>query len=154
MSSSFMRCAVLSVLLPAALIVAGMLATRAHAQTPAQEIKEITLAQQFGAIFIPLMAMENLQLIEKQAAARGIGDLKINWAKMAGPSVMVDAIISGNLYFRRRACPRTDVDRMMAVSASRRSRPSPTPTSTSTPATPTSSRSATSPTRTASPCLR
>jgi NitT/TauT family transport system substrate-binding protein len=49
--------------------------------------------------------MENLQLIEKQAAARGIGDLKINWAKMAGPSVMVDAIISGNLHFSAQGVP-------------------------------------------------
>jgi hypothetical protein len=43
--------------------------------------------------------------IEKQAAARGIGDLKINWAKMAGPSVMVDAIISGNLHFSAQGVP-------------------------------------------------
>jgi NitT/TauT family transport system substrate-binding protein len=71
----------------------------------AQEIKEIAVAQQFGAIFIPLMAMEKLQLIEKQAAARGIGDLKVNWAKLAGPSVMVDAILSGNLHFSAQGVP-------------------------------------------------
>src|SRR5262249_59362299 len=58
-----------------------------------------------GAIFIPLMAMENLQLIEKQAAAAGIGDLKVNWAKLAGPSVMVDAILSGNLHFSAQGVP-------------------------------------------------
>jgi hypothetical protein len=34
-----------------------------------QEVKEIAVAQQFGAIFILLMAMENMQLIEKQAQA-------------------------------------------------------------------------------------
>ena len=99
-----MRRAVLCLLLAWAMVTLKP-ATRAHAQAPAQEIKEITLAQQFGAIFIPLMAMENLQLIEKQAAARGIGDLKINWAKMAGPSVMVDAIISGNLHFSAQGVP-------------------------------------------------
>jgi NitT/TauT family transport system substrate-binding protein len=74
-------------------------------QARAQEVKEIALAQQFGAIFIPLMAMENLKLIEKQAAAQGIGDLKVNWAKMAGPAVMVDAIISGNLHFSAQGVP-------------------------------------------------
>ena len=47
-----------------------MIAGASAPQARAQEIKEITLAQQFGAIFIPLMAMENLQLIEKQAAAQ------------------------------------------------------------------------------------
>src|SRR5262245_15735241 len=75
--------------------------------TPAagQEVKEIAVAQQFGAIFIPLMAMENLRLIEKQASARGIGDLKVNWSKLAGPSVMVDAILSGNLHFSAQGVP-------------------------------------------------
>src|SRR5215510_12680510 len=75
--------------------------------TPAagQEVKEIAVAQQFGAIFIPLMAMENLQLIEKQAQARGLADLKVSWAKLAGPSVMVDAILSVNLHFSAQGVP-------------------------------------------------
>src|SRR5262252_2689855 len=75
--------------------------------TPAagQEVKEIAVAQQFGAIFIPLMAMENMQLIEKQAQARGMADLKVSWAKLAGPSVMVDAILSGNLHFSAQGVP-------------------------------------------------
>lgn len=91
----------LSCLLLAVAVITGPIAPHARAQ----EVKEITLAQQFGAIFIPLMAMENLKLIEKQAAAQGIGDLKVNWAKMAGPSVMVDAIISGNLHFSAQGVP-------------------------------------------------
>ena len=85
-----------------------MLALAATLYAPAaraQEVKEIALAQQFGAIFIPLMAMENMGLIEKQAKAAGIGDLKVSWAKMAGPSVMVDAIISGNLHFSAQGVP-------------------------------------------------
>lgn len=85
----------------AAVLVAGSPAHRAQAQ----EIKEIALAQQFGAIFIPLMAMENLKLIEKHAATQGVADLKVNWAKLAGPSVMVDAIISGNLHFSAQGVP-------------------------------------------------
>jgi NitT/TauT family transport system substrate-binding protein len=96
-----MRRAVLCLLLAMTVIAAGKPASTAQAQ----EIKEITLAQQFGAIFIPLMAMENMQLIEKQAAAQGLGDIKVNWAKMAGPSVMVDAIISATCTSPRRACP-------------------------------------------------
>ena len=51
-----MRRLALSLMLIAALIAGGR-------STPAaaQEVKEIAIAQQFGAIFIPLMAMENLQ---------------------------------------------------------------------------------------------
>src|SRR5690349_25109165 len=76
-------------------VAAGVLLL-AGKMTPAssQEVKEIALAQQFGAIFIPLMAMENMQLIEKHAHARGLGELKVIWAKLAGPSVMRDAILS------------------------------------------------------------
>ena len=87
------------------LLAWAIIAVKPAASVQAQEVKEIALAQQFGAIFIPLMAMENLKLIEKQAAAQGIGDLKVTWAKMAGPSVMVDAIISGNLHFSAQGVP-------------------------------------------------
>src|SRR5215470_15149312 len=89
------------VLLLGFFLLAGRLATPAAAE----EVKEIALAQQFGAIFIPLMAMEQMQLIEKQARARGVGDLKVSWAKLAGPSVMVDAILSGNLHFSAQGVP-------------------------------------------------
>jgi NitT/TauT family transport system substrate-binding protein len=82
----------------------GLLAGRLPAAT-AEEVKEIAVAQQFGAIFIPLMAMENMQLIERQARARGMNDLKVSWAKLAGPSVMVDAILSGNLHFSAQGVP-------------------------------------------------
>jgi NitT/TauT family transport system substrate-binding protein len=95
-----MRRAVLALMMVAAL-TGGRLASPATAQ----ELKEIAIAQQFGAIFIPLMAMENMALVEKQAAAAGIGDLKVNWAKLAGPSVMVDAILSGNLHFSAQGVP-------------------------------------------------
>ena len=89
----------------ALMTVAALTAGRLASPAAAQEVKEIAIAQQFGAIFIPLMAMENLQLVEKQAQAAGIGDLKVNWAKLAGPSVMVDAILSGNLHFSAQGVP-------------------------------------------------
>lgn len=87
-----------------ALIAAAAMAAAAVVPVRA-EVSEINLAQQFGAIFIPLMAMENDKLIEKEAAARGMPNLKVNWTKMAGPSVMVDAIISGNLHFSAQGVP-------------------------------------------------
>jgi NitT/TauT family transport system substrate-binding protein len=88
-----------------AFAVAVVLLTGRFTPAAGQEVKEIALAQQFGAIFIPLMAMENMQLIERQAQARGIADLKVSWAKLAGPSVMVDAILSGNLHFSAQGVP-------------------------------------------------
>src|SRR6476620_10577124 len=62
------------------------------------EIAEITIAQQFGVAFLPLMLMERDGLIEKHAKAAGI-DVKTNWQKVAGPSVINDGLLSGNVHF-------------------------------------------------------
>lgn len=85
--------------------VALCLVPAAPVQRLRAEVNEIALAQQFGAIFIPLMAMEHDKLVEREAAARGMPDLKVTWTKMAGPSVMVDALISGNLHFSAQGVP-------------------------------------------------
>lgn len=73
---------------------------------PAQaEVKEVFLGQQFGAVYIPMMVMEDQKLVEKHLAAAGLGDVKVTWAKMGGPSALVDAFISGNLHFAAQGTP-------------------------------------------------
>src|ERR1044072_2237930 len=62
------------------------------------EVAEITIAQQFGFSFLPLMIMERDGLIEKHAKAAGI-EVKTNWQKVAGPSVINDGLLSGNVHF-------------------------------------------------------
>jgi len=62
------------------------------------ELAEITIAQQFGVSFLPLMLMERDSLIEKHAKAAGL-ELKTNWQKVAGPSVINDGLLSGNVHF-------------------------------------------------------
>ena len=62
------------------------------------ELAEITIAQQFGVSFLPLMLMERDGLIEKHAKAAGI-EVKTNWQKVAGPSVINDGLLSGNVHF-------------------------------------------------------
>ncbi len=69
------------------------------------EVNEITIAQQYGVSFLPLMVMEKQALVEKHAAQAGLTGLKVNWAKMAGPSVMNDGLISGNLHFAAQGAP-------------------------------------------------
>jgi NitT/TauT family transport system substrate-binding protein len=76
-------------------------------QSAHAEVAEVTLAQQFGMIFAPLMVMESQKLVEKHAALQGMPDLKVNWMKLAGPAVMVDAILSGNLHFSSQGLPST-----------------------------------------------
>src|SRR5438045_8875528 len=75
----------------AALLLVGTSALRA-------EISEITIAQQFGVAFLPLMLMERDGLIEKHAKAAGI-EVKTKWQKVAGPSVVNDGLLSGTVHF-------------------------------------------------------
>lgn len=91
--------------LSAALLSSVVALQPVSAQAPAKEVTEINLSQQFGAIFLPLMVMEKDKLIEKQVAARGLGEVKVNWAKVAGPSVMVEMIISGQMHFTAQGVP-------------------------------------------------
>jgi NitT/TauT family transport system substrate-binding protein len=63
------------------------------------EVSEVGIAQQFGISYLPLMIMEENKLLEKEAKAAGLGDIKVNWAKFAGGNVMNDAILSGDLHF-------------------------------------------------------
>ncbi len=63
------------------------------------EVSEINVAQQYGVSFLPLMVMERDKLVEKHAKAEGLGGVKVNWVKVAGPSVMNDGVISGAIQF-------------------------------------------------------
>ena len=69
------------------------------------EVTEITVAQQYGVSFLPLMVMEKNQLIEKYATAAGLSGLKVSWVKVAGPSAMNDGLISGALHFAAQGAP-------------------------------------------------
>ena len=86
---------------------AGVIALSvAGSASPAQaEVKEVFLGQQFGAVYMPMMVMEDQKLVEKHLAAAGMADVKVTWAKMGGPSALVDAFISGNLHFAAQGTP-------------------------------------------------
>ncbi|HTR56673.1 MAG TPA: ABC transporter substrate-binding protein [Casimicrobiaceae bacterium] len=62
------------------------------------EMSEITVAQQYGISYLPLMVMEEQKLIEKHAKAAGV-DVTVTWRKFAGGAVMNDALLSGSLQF-------------------------------------------------------
>jgi NitT/TauT family transport system substrate-binding protein len=80
------------------LMLVGFLAVALSAPVQA-ELGEINVAQQYGVSFLPLMVMERDKLVEKQAKAEGLPDVKVNWVKVAGPSVMNDGVISGAIQF-------------------------------------------------------
>jgi NitT/TauT family transport system substrate-binding protein len=78
----------------------ALLAALVFALPPAAraEMSEITVAQQYGISYLPLMVMEEGKLIEKYAKAAGL-DVSVSWRKFAGGSVMNDALLSGSLQF-------------------------------------------------------
>ena len=63
------------------------------------EIKVVSIAQQYGISYLPLMVMQEQHLLRKEAKAAGLGDIEVKWAKFAGGNVMNDAILSGDLQF-------------------------------------------------------
>ena len=63
------------------------------------EQSEVTVAQQYGVAFLPLMVMERDKLLEKHPKAAGLGEINANWVKVAGPSVMNDGVVSGAIQF-------------------------------------------------------
>ncbi len=69
------------------------------------EVSEITVAQQYGVSFLPLMVMEKQTLIEKHAKQLGLADIKVTWTKVAGPSVMNDGLISNTIHFAAQGAP-------------------------------------------------
>ncbi len=89
------RKALIALALPMAL---GATAARA-------EVSQITIAQQYGVSFLPLMVMQKQQLVEKHAQALGLSGVTVKWAKVAGPSVMNDGLISGALHFAAQGAP-------------------------------------------------
>jgi NitT/TauT family transport system substrate-binding protein len=87
-----------------AIAAAALLA--ASAAIPARaDVSEISVAQQYGVSFLPLMVMERERLVEKNAEKAGLKDFKVNWAKVAGPSVMNDGLISGAIHFAAQGAP-------------------------------------------------
>jgi NitT/TauT family transport system substrate-binding protein len=69
------------------------------------EVSEITIAQQYGVSFLPLMVMEKQALVEKHAGQAGLPGVTVKWVKVAGPSVMNDGLISGALHFAAQGAP-------------------------------------------------
>ena len=88
---------------------AAAVALLASTTAPRAEVAEVVLGQQFGAVYLPAMVMENQKLVEKHLAAAGMNDVKVNWAKLGGPAALNDALISGSLHFSCQGVPSTAV---------------------------------------------
>jgi len=71
----------------------------AHASTAVAEVKEVRLSKQFGLGYLSMIVIESQKLIEKQAAAAGLGDVSTVWMQHSGPNVQIDALLAGQVDF-------------------------------------------------------
>ena len=58
------------------------------------EVDSVVIARQYGLHYLPLVLMENLQLVEKNAAKAGI-PLKADWKEFSGGASVNEALIAG-----------------------------------------------------------
>ncbi len=82
------------------LIAAGLasvfLAFALSCPTQAQA-REITIAQQYGVGYLPLMVMRQKGLVVKHAEALGLKDTSVKWSTFTGGADMNTALLSGHL---------------------------------------------------------
>jgi sulfonate transport system substrate-binding protein len=65
----------------------------------AAETEKVRIAIQYGMSYLPFLIMKHDKLIEKQAAAAGLGVITTEWPTMGGAAPINDALLSDNLDF-------------------------------------------------------
>ena len=63
------------------------------------EVTEVRFSKQFGLGYLSMIVIESQKLVEKQAAAAGLGDVKTVWMQHSGPNVQIDALLAGQVDF-------------------------------------------------------
>lgn len=74
--------------------LAGLLSLQrlARAETPT-----IRISHGYGILYLPLMVMQDQKLLEKQAKADGLGEIKVHWLDIDGGNAINDAMLAGGL---------------------------------------------------------
>jgi NitT/TauT family transport system substrate-binding protein len=63
------------------------------------EQSELRIAKQYGLGYLQMMVLEDQKIVEKNATAAGLGDIKVTWATFRSSDVMNDALLSGSVDF-------------------------------------------------------
>ncbi|MFV0480617.1 MAG: ABC transporter substrate-binding protein [Campylobacteraceae bacterium] len=61
------------------------------------EVKELRFSRHYGLAYLPLIVLEDKQLIEKNAKAAGLGDITVRWTTFGGGAQSNDALLSGSI---------------------------------------------------------
>jgi NitT/TauT family transport system substrate-binding protein len=81
----------------AALVLTAVSLTLGLAPAARAETKEVRISKGFGLTYLPLYVMQHEKLLEKHAAAAGLGDIKVSWPTIDGGNLINDAMLSGTL---------------------------------------------------------
>jgi sulfonate transport system substrate-binding protein len=69
------------------------------------EVDKVRVGVQPGLTHLPWAVIERERLIEKQAKASGLGELKVEWFRFAGGAALNDGMLSGSLDFAETGPP-------------------------------------------------
>ena len=61
------------------------------------EAKDVRISKGYGILYLPLIVMEQQKLLEKHAAALGLGPVQVSWVTLDGGNVINDAMLAGTL---------------------------------------------------------
>src|SRR5207237_890309 len=65
--------------------------------TARAEAPEVRISHGYGILYLPIMVMAHEKLLEQQARARGLGEIRTSYAILDGGNVINDAMLSGAL---------------------------------------------------------
>jgi NitT/TauT family transport system substrate-binding protein len=65
--------------------------------TLSAEKSELRISKQYGLAYLPLVILEEQKLLEKNAKAAGLGDIKVEWVTFGGGATANDALLSGSV---------------------------------------------------------
>jgi len=63
------------------------------------DVSEVRVGRQPGLLYLPVMVIEQQQLLQKEAKKRGLGDIKVTYQVFNSGGAAVDAVLSGNIDF-------------------------------------------------------
>src|SRR5487761_2242911 len=96
-------------------LAAAVLCTVALGGAAQAEVSVVNMSKQFGLPYLPMIVIEAQHLIEKNAKAAGLGDVKTTWTQRAGPAAELDALGQDGRHTARSA--RADCHAIDAVRA-------------------------------------
>lgn len=75
----------------------GLALALSAAQAAKAEVSEVRIARQPGLVYLPMIIVEQKNLLEKHAKALGLPELKANFLTLTSGGASSDALISGNV---------------------------------------------------------